>query len=166
MFKTTCFVAKGHKDQLEYWSKIYKLPVSRLIAIAVDNELQRDKPFYLNLELPENDYIEFAFAEEAGKILTFMKTRTHTVGLDMLLIMRSDIGVPDKEIFLSAFRDLLDRGLIKAVPPPPSDFTVQPDENYKHYVVKGKKALTRKAMRRKGNRYEEYQKLKKEFGNE
>lgn len=150
-------LSEWHRTKIKEYALKNNLSVSRVIAFAVDNELQKDNPFEFNTELPTQEYTEYTFADEAGKILNFIKTlRNGSAGLDILLLLRYTIGVPDKDIFLAAFKDCLDRGMIESFMPAKIRY-----ENYLYYRLAGQPTTRSRRMREKS--YKEYQRLKKKF---
>jgi hypothetical protein len=147
-------------EKLQKFSQYHEMSISRLVAIAVDNELQKEKPFEFDLNVPDEKYVDMAYADEAGKILQFLKAYGG-MGVDMLMLVREDIGITDKRIFLLAFRELAQKGLIESYVPK----TKGPkfDRAYWRAVDFSKQV---KKPKRKATKYELYQKLKKEFGEE
>jgi hypothetical protein len=108
------------------------LPMSRLVAVAVDNELDAPAPFTYNIDLPTNEYIELAYIDEAQKIIRYIQSKfPKGVGLDLLCLCRRDLGVPDKERFLFGFRELLRQGMVEiGVPPSNLRYTLPLDYKY------------------------------------
>ena len=47
MLSVQAYIGRKHFEQLLVLSRILKLPVSRLVCIAVDNEFQKGEPFKL-----------------------------------------------------------------------------------------------------------------------
>lgn len=136
-----------------------KTKSSRLIAIAIDHELERDKPFDFDLTLPDNDeYLEYAHADEAGKILTWIKN-TKPTGLDVLTLLRHDIGIPDRKTFLAGFVECLKNDVIQACPAPR-------EYGDKYFYYREKNYKTPRQKRKKATRYEKFLRLKREFGEE
>jgi hypothetical protein len=111
------FFPKGTEDILREKSKASGLPMSRLIAIAVDNELDTPVPFNYQCELPSSVFVEFAYAEEAQKIARFLLRFPSGTGRDTLMLCRRDIGVPDRATFMYAYRELLQADMIEEFKP-------------------------------------------------
>ena len=146
-------------------ASLRKVSMSKIIAIAIDNELERDKPFEFDLTFPDTDEtVEYAYANEAGKILNFIKGLRIGAGLDILTLLRYDIGVPDKVTFLAAFKECLDNDVLETFKPKPSYAKAPMSDDYVCYRMKGHQ--TPRVKKNKGKRYNDYLKLKKEFGNE
>lgn len=89
------------------------VPVSRLIAYAVDNELDLETPFNYPIPKPDTEYVEFAFATDAGKLLRFLQKLKGGAAPDTLLICRRMIGIDKREHVMYAYRELLEQGLIE-----------------------------------------------------
>jgi hypothetical protein len=108
-------VSNHHYAALMSYQKKTGVDVGRLIATAIDRELLRNEPFKFDLTIPSVDesYVEYAYIEEAGKILNLL--RKHKTGLTLyfLVLCRHDIGVPEKETFMLAFRECIDKGFVE-----------------------------------------------------
>jgi len=101
-------------EKLSNFCKMYNTYISRLVGIAIHNELEKDQPFKLDLTLPDlNNYVPNAFAEQAGKILHYLKDSEINFSLEMLYLVRDDIGILDKEEFLGGLKTCLDAGILE-----------------------------------------------------
>lgn len=162
----TAKVSHALKDKLVTLAKERKIPIGRLIAIAIEHELEAKNPFEYNYDLPTDEYIPLAFIADAGKILTFMK-KTYGLPLIGLCLLRHEIGIPDKETFLLAFRECLLMKQIEAYKPRKSPYAViEYDEDFVFYRITGSGTEKVKKVRSKADRYAMLQKLKKEFKDE
>ncbi len=121
------FLPKKTVEMLEEISDDRRIPVSRLIAIAVDNELDCVPKFNYPIEAPASEYVEFAYADEAAKLLEFIEKCPHGVGLDTLLLVRRDLGIEDRAIVMLAYRELLKQGLVEAFKPLRTSFNYARD---------------------------------------
>lgn len=118
VFKSlNAFLPKKTVQMLEEISEDKRIPLSRLIAIAVDNELDSIPPFNYPTEKPASEYVEFAYADEASKLLEFIEKCPQGVGLDTLLLVRRDLGIENREIVMLAYRELLEQGLVEVFKP-------------------------------------------------
>ncbi len=104
---TTSYLPKSLTKILKDASDKYGLPVSRLVAIAIDNEQECQDPFAYDVSCPDVPYVENEYATEAGKIYDFLKKVKTGMGIDTLVTFRRDIGVPDKKRLLLGLRELL-----------------------------------------------------------
>lgn len=91
-------------------------PVSRLIAIAVDNELDVATPFHYPTDLP-SEYVEYAYAAEAGRLLSFLQKLPTGIAMDSIVLARRDIGIDDRKILLQCLKELFDKKLIEEYAP-------------------------------------------------
>lgn len=151
------------RQKLEEIVKKKQLPMSTLVAIALEYELQKEKPFDYDVSAPTQKYIDGAYYEEAQKIVNFMR-KIYGSSLEMMFILRADMGIPDKDIFNLAFREAMVSEMLEVYhPKQPQNSTVKYNEDVVFYRVKG--ASTKKATeaRKKANEYEKFQKLKKKF---
>lgn len=146
-------VGQYHAEKLKQFSNKTDLPIARLIAIAIDNELEKEKPFDVDLKIPEVDWEEYTYSDEAGKILSYLKKYGTGIELSLLLVLRYDVGVPDKETFINAFAECIKYDCIE----PYLKKTVYSKEERLFYR---RKDLLEGA---KKNRYNKFLRLQKEF---
>lgn len=168
MTQLKTMVSYYHKDKLEKIAKIRKISVARLIAIAIDNELNNDESFKFDTSFPGDEYVPYTYADEAGKLLKFMKTLRFGAGLDVLVLLRYDIGIPNKQVFLAAFRECLELNMIESFKRPKGKRNIKIyDPDYLYYRVKSEKGYeTRIKRKHRVKEYDQYQKLKKKFEGE
>lgn len=107
-------ISKHHANELDRISSKTKIPISRLIAIAVDNEFSKEKPFAFDVTLPTEEVEEYAYIDQAGMILNFLKKLKHGLPLELLVLLRHDIGIADKETFMNAWKDLVTKGFVES----------------------------------------------------
>lgn len=165
LLKLQTWVSKHVKGALFFRSVNSKVPISRLIAIALEHELEREKPFEYDVTLPSDEYVEFAYADEAGKIMNYLRGDLQGMGLDMLCLCRHDIGIPDKNTFLLAFRELVKKDMLEAYKPKKKllSYTEHP-EDYVMYRLKGENAPERKKKRREATEFERFKRLERKYG--
>lgn len=109
----TTYLQRWHVKQLEEYAKKRGVMLSRLISLAIENELKRDNPFEYSCKLPDKTgALPHTYADEVGKICKYMRRVGSTMDLDVWHMCRHEIGVPDSETFLLAFREAIDDGLI------------------------------------------------------
>lgn len=156
MVKVTMWVSKTHAMKIENAAKRTKLPKSRVATLAFDEGLEHNPNLEYDLTLPD-EYVEYAFAHEAGKILDYMKKQDIGLSPDMLFVLRHDIGIADKETLFGAFKELIEKEfIVKAKPPQRMNYTYP--EDYEFYEVKKDKK-----QKAKDKRYEKFLKLQREF---
>jgi hypothetical protein len=100
------YLAKGTFKILENKAREMGLPIPRLVAIAVDNELEKLKPFTLDTcsaFLPERQPCQ----EDVTKLGNYMMNFESGTGREMLMLCRRDIGILSRENFLYAYRDAM-----------------------------------------------------------
>lgn len=161
MLKATTYLSKTYYKRLKDISHSRGLPMARLLMYAVERELVTERPFNFDYSLPTEEYIEYAYAEEAGKIITFMSTLRDGMGLDLLVMLRHDIGIPEKETFLLAFRECIEKEMVESFKPVNKEGRVPHADNYLHYKVKKNKGSK---LDKEAKEYAKYQKLKKKYG--
>ena len=107
-------IAKSTDQILREISLEREIPISKLIAIAIDNELGTENPFQFHYALPSDLREGIMYPREAGRIKEYMfSTVPNGTGLDQLLLCRRDMGIESKEVFLRAFRDLVAEDFIE-----------------------------------------------------
>lgn len=161
--KIVGLVSKTARKRLEELMLTKKVPISRLVAIAIEHEFERDKPFDYSVDLPQDEYVDMAFADEAGKILDYMKM-SGGMPLEMMVLNRHDIGIPDKERYLLAFRECLLKGFLVPYKPRQAEYSpFKYDEETVFYQVKDARKAVMKKIRREAKDYETFKKLEKKF---
>lgn len=161
MHKISTYIPLHHADILRKIAKTRQISMNRLLAFLIDNEIQKENQFKMDLSLP-NHFIRDAFAAEASKIMDFLaKNYEKGVGLDMLTLFRFKIGIPDKEIFLAAFKECIDSGKLEMIKPIPKAGAPLYHPDYIHYRLLGERKKSQKVKQ-----FERYQRLKKKFEKE
>lgn len=99
---------------LKIAARDHRLPVSRICAIAIDNEFdQGEHSFNYPFTIPQTAFTEHEHADEAGKILNFLRRYPDGLAKDVLMMCRRDLGVESREKFLLGFRELLNADLVE-----------------------------------------------------
>ncbi len=125
------YIPRSLHNLLKYKSEVMNLPVSRLICMAVDNELDQDPAFHYPTPMPTAEYVEGAYAEEAGLIMRYLEKIQEVsqgTGVDMLMLARRDIGIASRDVFMRAFRELLEVQIIEEFKPINPTFKNYSDE--------------------------------------
>jgi hypothetical protein len=153
--------------KLDYLSRERKIPKSRLIALAVDNEFLKEKPFDFELDsIEDEEFVDYAYVTEAGRIIDYLKGNAGH-GLDILMLARHDMGIPDRKTFLLAFRECWVKGFLEMFKPVKNRFSkAEYNEDYVMYRLKGEGTKEKMKLRRKASDYEKFQRLKKKFKDE
>lgn len=133
--KIQVYVPRSVHKILKEKSDEMKLPISRICAIAIDNELDSPAPFTYPCVLPKSDYIPQAYIGEAGKISRFLLKFPYGIGRDGLMLLRRDIGIPNREQLMLGYRELLEIDYIEEIKQPlRSKFNYGPDYLYTKLV--------------------------------
>jgi len=109
---------KSLDTKLKEISKRTGIPVSHLVMIAVDNELDAPAPFAYPCELPSSVYIEGAYMDEAQRIATFLTKFKKGIDRKTMMYFRRDVGIDNRETLMLAIRELMEVGVLIEVPPP------------------------------------------------
>lgn len=104
---TTLTLPRDYYDLLQKLALEKRVPVSRLIWWALDNELDCTNPFDYPCPPPTTTFVEYAYTAEAQKMHDFLIKYPEGVTVDMLVVMRRQIGIPNKATVLLALRELL-----------------------------------------------------------
>jgi len=159
MIKITMWVSRTHGSAIKTASANHKMPMSRIAGLAFDAEMVRNPTLKFDFDLPD-DFIEYAYAAEAGKIMDYMKKALKSpLSLDLLYMLRHDIGVKDVGALFGGFNELIEKGFVEVAEPPKRQSFTYPDD-YKCYVVKGEK---KEKVSKDVRDYEKFLKLKKKF---
>lgn len=107
---------KVPKHQFEKLKNIVSLrhtSMTILLSLMIDKELEGDKPFDFDLTLAGEEVEEYAYAEQASKLIDFMVKYDKPLKMTSLLMLRYDIGIPDRDDFLGSFNELLVKKMIE-----------------------------------------------------
>lgn len=108
--------------RLKEISRMKGMPMSRLLAIAMDNELDQEEPFRYVCDIPDDDYVEYEHAHAAGKLLEWLLKMPTGAGVDMMLLARRDIGIFSRESVLRGLRELIEKKMVEAIRPSRAKF--------------------------------------------
>lgn len=117
--QVTVYLPRSIHDVLKAKSEKSGMPVARLIAYAIDNEICEgaELAFEYPCEMPQTIFVEGAYTDEAQRIYKWL-TKVNAQGVDQLMLARRDIGVPEKNTLMLAIRELTSRtGLTRWVYP-------------------------------------------------
>lgn len=130
------FIPKGLAERMDAKSKSAEIPLGKLFCYAADNELTEcENPFAYNLKCPDLPFKENQFAKEAGLIFDYLKKFPKGTGLDVIMLARHFIGVPERDLILLGYRELLHAGMIEEYYP--TEITFRHAKDYKYARIKG-----------------------------
>lgn len=90
------------------------IPIARLVAIAIHNEMMRDDAFKLKIAA-DTRFIPGKYTNEAAIIYRFLNDNKGGMAKDLLIMSRKHIGVMDEEGFLHGITELVETGLVEEV---------------------------------------------------
>lgn len=114
--KIEVYIPNGTYKILSDMAEEKGMPKSRLVAIAIDNELDAPKPFHYPCNIPTDEYKEFMYAKEANMILKWLGV-TKGVNIESVMLCRRDLGLTSREEVLRALRDLFENDMIEKFKP-------------------------------------------------
>jgi hypothetical protein len=103
--------------KLEIHSEKNHISISQLVAIALDQQFDKDYPFTLEISLPDDDFVDYAYADEAGKIMSFLDDTEVGSTLEVLYLLRHEMGIESRGRFLGGFKELLAKGVLDCYTP-------------------------------------------------
>lgn len=165
------WVSEKHDKIIRDISEKTGMPLSRVASIAIDNELERDNPFEFD-KLPDSDESTIdKYAKEGGWFLNYMKKIPTGKTLDQLVILRHEMGISNKTVFLAVIRDCLDRELIEAYTAKrASSLPPLPENCYSYRIADHTSNRSEKMRDKKHRKYlqakEYYEKYKSKFEEE
>ena len=104
-------------DRIREFSQKRELPMSRLALYAIYNELEQSNPFNFEMEMPNSEYIESQYAQQAANLFKLITYFPIGQGLDYLLMLKEEAKIYTKEEFMLAYRELLKSDMIELVYP-------------------------------------------------
>lgn len=90
------------------------IPMARLVAIAVFNEMRREDAFKLKLKA-ETPYKHGTYTTEAATIYKFLSDNFGGMAKDLLYMSHTHLGIIDDERFLHGITDLVESGLCEEI---------------------------------------------------
>jgi hypothetical protein len=166
LVNANCKITRITKRKLEIIARKKGLPLTMLIGLLIDQELQEIEPFDFNLDLPD-DITEHAYADEAGKIVDYISRMPNGSSFETCYLIREELGITYKLDFLGGFKECLNHNSLY-------EYTPKDLFNYKHpkgtihykanEKVNGKfPTPTSRAKKMNTKEYKEYERLKKKF---
>lgn len=163
MEKVVGLISKTRRQEIEKICLRKKIPLGILVAIAIEHEFERENPFSYDVSDPADKYLEHAFSNEANKIVLYMRL-CFGMSLENMCLVRHDIGIPDKKVFLLAFRECVRARLLEPYTPKQSIMSkFKYEDDYTFWRVKGSGKVVAKKVRKEANQFETYHKLKKKY---
>ena len=107
------YIPKSTHFQLKKISAALNKPVSRLVAIAIDNELDAEKPFNYPTPMPQTLYVKLLHLTNAMKLYDFIKSAPNGITIESLVLCRSMFGITNRNDVMEAYRELLMDELIE-----------------------------------------------------
>lgn len=167
LFRLVTYVSEHHKKKIMEIVFKKKIPITRLLAYALDQELEKEKPFeHFTYRLPNDEMVEYSHIDEATKILQYMKN-VEGLGIDQIISVRYDIGVPDIQSLLYGIRECVDKKMLEEYNPRVNvrQRTEYP-KDYKFYRLTGTGPVNKRKIRKEINDMKRYERLKKKYANE
>lgn len=141
--RETFRILKGVSEERE-------IPVSRLAAIAIDNELDQNPSFNYPCEYPTEKAQEFAYADQAGEVMKYLENFPGGTSIDTLMLCRRDMGIESRAVLMNAVQELLDAGLIEQFKPLRTKFRYSKDYRRLRIVNTDPKAIKKNRYKRHG----------------
>ena len=158
------YISNGGEVALKLLALERGIAISSLIGYAIDNELERVNSFQASYDIPDDEYVENAFADEAGKIVSFMRTHPIPLWLEKLALLRFDMGIPSKRRFLYGVRECIMKGMIVTFNTEDPDRTRPTEPYYRLKENETQKEKAKKVRRtREQKAFDQYMKLGKEL---
>ena len=153
-----------HHEVIESKAKECTQTISRMLYILIDNALTKlEDPFEFDITIPSDEYVENAFASEAQKIIEYISINRST-SLDMLLLLRASIGIPNKNSFLRGFRECLMQNRIESYEPEPTSYIKEFPKGCVYYRIAATKPKEEKVRRTPEEKlYDDYLKIQKKL---
>lgn len=145
------YMPRSVYEKLKHHAEMLGLPISKLVCFAVDNELDTVTPFNYNIELPKGNHDPTNYAHEAGSILAMIKRFPNGTGKDMLMLLRRDMNIESKDVFLLAYKALLETNQIEEFYPKNSIFLYKSHYRYVREKKLNQDKLNKTKYRKNGD---------------
>lgn len=90
-----------------------RIPISRLVAYAIDNELDCKPPFNYPITMPTTDYVPNLYNKEALAIFNFLKQYPKGQPMDSMILLRRNYGIEERYKVMEGIRELLYQEMVK-----------------------------------------------------
>lgn len=108
------YTSKATLQKLKDLAKKTKSNISRMCAIAIDNEFDTEEPFNYPCEISTEPYTEYEYASEAQKLYDFFLSFDHRgVHIIIPMLSRRDLGIESRETLMGALRELLEKSMVE-----------------------------------------------------
>jgi len=108
------FLPRNIHKMLMAFRSVKGIPIARLVAIAIYNEMRRDNPFYLNIKAT-TPFEPHKYQNEASVIYRFLQDNKGGMAKDLLLISKDLLGLHDEDTFLHGITELLETELVEEI---------------------------------------------------
>lgn len=154
MKNLSTYIGETQYQRLKSLSAKHNMTMSRLLAIALMNV--DDSVFDIDFTLPK-DVVEYAYSDEAYKILNYM-SKYRPMTLDMLYVVMEDIGINTLEQLLGGFSELVRaKMLIKFNP----KFKSKGDTKQQYWAVS--EMVMEQKLKKEAQDFGRYERLKRKF---
>ena len=134
-YSMTVTISETHRKKIIEIAEQRQIPLSRILGGFVDKFIEKPRAFNFDFEIPELPKDNLSFEKQADLIFNFMKKKEMDgIGLDNLILVRHDIGIPEKLVFLYGFKTLLNQNRLSVRIKPEGPKT---PKNYRIYTPKG-----------------------------
>lgn len=108
------FLPRSLYNSLTAFRAVKGVPIARLVAIAVFNEMTRIDAFKLTM-LASTVYEPGKYSREAAEIFKFLTDNKGGMAKDLLVMSRAHIGITDENAFLHGITELVETGLVEEI---------------------------------------------------
>ncbi len=102
------YVSKDVADKIRKIAENKNTTISKLLAIAIDNEMDTPSPFTFPHDMPSTPFIKGAYQEEAMLMSQYLDKFDDGADIETLMLHRHAIGIADKNTFMLAVREMLE----------------------------------------------------------
>lgn len=114
------------------------ISIQKLVVLAIDNEItESESPFTYDVNHPKHVPPYPEHVEEGRRIIDYLNSIKHYVQKEILVAARRDMGIEDRDLFLKAYAEILDAGMIEEfLPSPIYNWKPHPDAKFVRSKVK------------------------------
>jgi len=162
LMRITTSVSRYHYVKLYEESRKRDMTLSRFVGAILDRAVEFGIYDVADMRIPRvSDEVAIEYAEEGGKFLDFLKKSPFGFSKELLIHLRHDIGIEDREILLKVLAYCLKSGVVVEYKPVHKKGYVPG-----HIQYKLKETKSAEFRRRKTSEYERYLKLRKIYEKE
>lgn len=165
MYRVSLKVPKSHYNILSEIAKQRNVTMTSLALQALDNEILKEKPFQVDVSLPDiSEFEEYTYASQATKIIQYIANFKFGIPLESLAFHYRDIGLESVDDLRHGLAEAVAKNFIDEVVATHSRYYKEGTVLYKPKKID--KTLKEDKVQKNIRKYKRYMKMQKQLKKE